>query len=172
MAATTVRAVLIAGVPTYLRRPRDWAFSLWLRAWPWSPAAPERRGATPFHSQHIAHRGSCGKTRVVPQNCQPRPEPAEMGVAKCACCCRRLGRVGMSNRWWDSRCSCGHSARGCGCARRRTRGSLNCWPVPACRWCRTARGWARWRDRQRRRTRPGAALLLRVLREGLTKGGQ
>src|SRR5208282_5607978 len=29
-----------------------------------------------------------------------------MGVAKCACCCRRMGRAGTSNRW----------------------------PVPACRW--------------------------------------
>ena len=39
-----------------------------------------------------------------------------MGVAKCACCCRRVGRAGTSNRWWDSRCGCGHSARRCGCA--------------------------------------------------------
>jgi hypothetical protein len=45
-----------------------------------------------FHSQHIAHRGTCGKTRVVPQNRWPRPEPAEMGVAKCVCCCPRMGR--------------------------------------------------------------------------------
>src|SRR5436190_1138585 len=36
-----------------------------------------------FHFQRIAHRGACGKTRIVPQNRQPRPEPAEMGVAKC-----------------------------------------------------------------------------------------
>jgi hypothetical protein len=33
---------------------------------------------TPCHSEHIAHRGPCGKTRVVPQNCRPRPAPAEM----------------------------------------------------------------------------------------------
>ena len=31
-----------------------------------------------------------------------------------------MGRAGTSNRWWDSRCSWGHSARRCGCARRRT----------------------------------------------------
>ena len=24
-----------------------------------------------------------------------------------------MGRAGTSNRWWDSRCSCGHSARRC-----------------------------------------------------------
>ena len=35
------------------------------------------------------------------------------------CCCRRMGRAGTSNRWGDSRCSWGHSARRCGCARRR-----------------------------------------------------
>src|SRR5918993_4624946 len=39
-----------------------------------------------------------------------------MGVAKCVCCCRRMGRAGTPNRWWDSRCGCGHSARRCGCA--------------------------------------------------------
>ncbi len=39
-----------------------------------------------------------------------------MGVATCVCCCRRMGRAGVSNRWWDSRCGCGHSARRCGCA--------------------------------------------------------
>jgi vancomycin aglycone glucosyltransferase len=27
-----------------------------------------------------------------------------------------MGRAGTSNRWWDSRCSCGHSARRRGCA--------------------------------------------------------
>src|SRR5262249_16368509 len=28
---------------------------------------------TPLHSQSIAHRGACGKTRVVPQNCGVTP---------------------------------------------------------------------------------------------------
>jgi hypothetical protein len=40
-----------------------------------------KENATPLHSQRIAHRGACGKTRFVPQNRRPRPEPAEMGVA-------------------------------------------------------------------------------------------
>ncbi len=93
----------------------------WLEAWPWSPATPERSVPTPFHSQHIAHWGTCGKTRVVPQNHRPKPEPAEMGVAKCVCCCRRMGHAGTSNRWWDLRSGCGHSARRCGCVRRRRR---------------------------------------------------
>ena len=39
-----------------------------------------------FYSQYIAPRGACGKTRVVPHNCQPKPEPAEMGGTKCICC--------------------------------------------------------------------------------------
>src|SRR6059058_447947 len=47
----------------------------------------EKGVPTPFHSQHIAHRGACGKTRVLPQNRRPRPECTEMGVAKCVCCC-------------------------------------------------------------------------------------
>ncbi len=80
-----------------------------------------KESPTPFHSQHIAHRGACGKTQVVPQNRRPRPEPAEMGVATCVCFCRRPGRAGTSNRWSDSRCGCGHSVRRCGCARRRRR---------------------------------------------------
>jgi transposase len=41
--------------------------------------AKARRLPTPCHFQHIAHWGPCGKTRVVPQNLQPKPEPAEMG---------------------------------------------------------------------------------------------
>lgn len=39
--------------------------------------AKARRLPTPCHSQHIARRGACGKTRVVPQNRQSKPEPAE-----------------------------------------------------------------------------------------------
>ena len=83
-------------------------------------AVKERRIHTPFHFQYIAHQGACRKTRVVPHNRWSRPEPTEMGVANCVCCCRRVTRAGASNRWWDSRCGCGHSARRCGCARRRT----------------------------------------------------
>src|SRR5687767_7265590 len=82
-----------------------------------------------------------------------------MGVAKGVWCCRRMGRAGASNRWWDSRCGCGHSARRCRCARRRTRTSRSCWPVSARRWCRSASRCARWctgRRRRRRRTCPGA----------------
>src|SRR5271166_56240 len=55
----------------------------------------KRKGSTyPFHSQHIAHRGACGKTRVVPQNRWPKPESTQMGVAKCACCRRWMGPMG------------------------------------------------------------------------------
>ena len=41
---------------------------------------------TPLHFQHIAHRGACGKTRVVPHNHWPGPKRTETGVAKCVCC--------------------------------------------------------------------------------------
>ena len=81
---------------------------------------PDRRVPPPFHFQCIPHRGTCGKPLVVPHNRRPKLEPTEMGVVKCGCCCRRMGRAGTSNRWWDSRCGCGHSARRCGCARRRS----------------------------------------------------
>src|SRR5580693_3094923 len=47
-------------------------------------ACPSRAGdrgkeSTLPHFQSIAHPGACGKTRVVPQNSWPRPEPTEMG---------------------------------------------------------------------------------------------
>ena len=42
--------------------------------------------------------GACGKTRVVPQNRRPRPEPADMGVATCVCCCRRTVLLGTVSR--------------------------------------------------------------------------
>ena len=64
----------------------------------------------------------------MPQNHWPEPELEQLGAVKCVCCCRRRGLAGMSNRWWDSRCGCGSSARRCGCARRRTRSSRSCWP--------------------------------------------
>lgn len=53
------------------------------------PSAVEGRGraatdkgkgkevATPCHSQHIAHRGACGKAPGVPQNLQPEPESGD-----------------------------------------------------------------------------------------------
>ncbi len=44
-----------------------------------------RRLPTPCHSQRIAHRGPCGKTRVVPQNLQPKPEPAEIRDSRSTC---------------------------------------------------------------------------------------
>jgi hypothetical protein len=65
------------------------------------PSTPDDKGKgvpTPFHYQLIAHREGCGKTRVVPQNPRPRPEPAEMGVAKCVCCCRRRVARGRDER--------------------------------------------------------------------------
>jgi hypothetical protein len=86
-----------------------------------------RRAPTPCHPHHRPHRGSCGKTWVVPQN-----SPAEartcgnQGFATCVCCCRRRGTRGVSNRRWDSRCGCGHSARRCGGARRWT--ARSGWP--------------------------------------------
>jgi hypothetical protein len=42
------------------------------------PASLEKGEHTPRHFQHIAHRGACGKTRVLPHNRRPRPEPTEI----------------------------------------------------------------------------------------------
>jgi hypothetical protein len=39
---------------------------------------------TPLHFQSIAHWGACGKTRVMPQNGWPGPEPTETG-SRSAC---------------------------------------------------------------------------------------
>ncbi len=44
--------------------------------------AKARRSPTPCHSQRIAHRGACGKTRVVPQNLRPKPERG-VGFGEC-----------------------------------------------------------------------------------------
>ena len=43
---------------------------------------PEREVPTPFHFHFTAHKGDCGKPRVVPHNRQPKPEPTEMEVMK------------------------------------------------------------------------------------------
>src|SRR3712207_561665 len=34
----------------------------------------KKEAFTPFHFQRIAHRGACGKTRVVPHNRRPRQD--------------------------------------------------------------------------------------------------
>ena len=94
--------------------------------------AKARSLPTPCPSQPIAHRGPCGKTRVVLQNLRPKPEPAEIRDSRSTCA---LVDVWVSRsaesreiwyRRWDSRCGCGHSARRCGCARRRT--ARSSWP--------------------------------------------
>jgi hypothetical protein len=47
--------------------------------------AKARRLRAPCHSQCIAHRGACGKTQVVLQNLQPKPEPAEIRGSRSTC---------------------------------------------------------------------------------------
>ena len=54
----------------------------------------ERGVTTSLHFHYIAHLGACRKTRVVPHNRWPRPEPAEMGVAKCRRHTRHAGAPG------------------------------------------------------------------------------
>jgi hypothetical protein len=53
-----------------------------------------KESTIPCQSQHIAHRGPCGKTRVVPQNLRPKPEPADQGFAKYVCPGRHMGLAG------------------------------------------------------------------------------
>jgi hypothetical protein len=62
------------------------------------PADDKGKETIPFPLQRIAHRGTCGKTRVAPQNRRLRPGHSETGVATCVCCCRRMGQAGASNR--------------------------------------------------------------------------
>jgi hypothetical protein len=89
-------------------------------------AKARRRLPVPCHSQHIAHRGPCGKTRVVPQNLRPKPERAEIRDREVRVLLSTYGSRRTSNRRWDSRCGCGHSVRRCGCACRRT--ARSSWP--------------------------------------------
>ncbi|MDT7683343.1 MAG: rifampicin monooxygenase, partial [Pseudonocardiales bacterium] len=51
----------------------------------------------PSHSHLIEHRGACGKPRVVPQNCAPKPRPAEMGVGSHNCDDSELERDGLGD---------------------------------------------------------------------------
>jgi len=64
-----------ADVPPYAARRR---FARRLSVHSGRQKAKARRLPTPCHSQRIAHQGACGKTRVVPQNRRPKPEPAEI----------------------------------------------------------------------------------------------
>jgi len=68
--------------------------------------AKARRLRAPCHSQCIAHRGACGKTRVVLHNLRPKPEPAETGIHEVRVLLSTCGSRGTSNRRWDSRCGC------------------------------------------------------------------
>ena len=77
---------------------------------------------------HPPRRAHLAQGRQLPAQ-RPRPRTS-------ACVVVDVWVAGTSNRWWDSRCTCGHSARRCRCARRRT--SRSYWPVSACRWCRSA----------------------------------
>src|SRR5918995_4219848 len=43
-----------------------------------STAADEEKGLpAPLHFHFIPNRGACGKPRVVPHNCRPKPEATE-----------------------------------------------------------------------------------------------
>src|SRR5205807_3300752 len=61
-----------------------------------------RSSPPPIYTKH----GAFMKPRIVLYNRRPRPEPTEMGVAKCVCCCRLI------------RQECGYD-RACGGDRRR-----------------------------------------------------
>jgi hypothetical protein len=54
----------------------------------------KRRVPAPLHFQHIAHRGACRKTPVVPHNRRPGSEFMEWVIRRCVCCCRRMTRAG------------------------------------------------------------------------------
>ena len=63
-----------------------------------SRTAYGKEGTDSFHAKRVAHGGACGKTPGVPQNHRPRPEPTDIGVTKCGCCCRRPDRAGTRRK--------------------------------------------------------------------------
>jgi hypothetical protein len=69
-------------VPPYAARCR---FARRLSVHSGRQKAKARRLRAPCHSQCIAHRGACGKTRVVLQNLRPKPEPAEIRDSRSTC---------------------------------------------------------------------------------------
>ena len=88
----------------------------------------------------------------------PTWSAGKWGVAKCVFCCRRMGRAGTSNRWWDSRCGCGHSAsqvRVCAPPDEEFAGLLAGAGVPLVPVGQSGARWCAAQSR-RRRTRPGA----------------
>src|SRR6266516_3416221 len=59
----------------------------------------QRQGdPAPCHFQFIAHRGTCGKARVVPHNRRPGSEFMEWVIRRCVCCCRCMTRAGGKER--------------------------------------------------------------------------
>src|SRR5829696_7597365 len=49
----------------------------------------------PSHSQLITHGGACGKTRVMPQNCWPKPESG--GIVEPGKCKGRMSTRGYED---------------------------------------------------------------------------
>ncbi|MGH3856060.1 MAG: hypothetical protein ACRDR6_21740, partial [Pseudonocardiaceae bacterium] len=64
MAATTVRAVLLAGASDVLAAASQLDFLTMAESLAVVARDARKESAHSFHSQHIAHRGACGKTRV------------------------------------------------------------------------------------------------------------
>jgi hypothetical protein len=56
------------------------------RAFPSTAETRKESIPLPCHSQYIAYRRACCKTRIVPHNRQRKPEPTEMGETICVGC--------------------------------------------------------------------------------------
>ena len=111
---TSPRCVQLAAASPYAARHR---FGMSLSVHSGRQEARARRLPTPCHSQRIAHRGPCGKTRVVLQSLQPKPEPADIRDSRSRCAfCRRVGLAGRRTARGTRGCGCGQSVRRCGCA--------------------------------------------------------
>jgi hypothetical protein len=73
--------------------------------------AKARRLRAPCHSQCIAHRGACGKTRVVLQNLPAEARTCgNQGFTKYVCSCRRMGLAGRRTAG-GTRGAVAHTAR-------------------------------------------------------------
>ena len=110
-------------VPPYAARCR---FARRLSVHSGRQKAKARRLRAPCHSQCIAHRGACGKTRVVLHNLRPKPEPAEIRELRSTCALVDVWVSAGRRTAGGTRGAVAHSVRRCGCARRRT--ARSSWP--------------------------------------------
>jgi len=116
--AEKVRQLYPGGLPTAdLRSPDEPLLGITGPEATAAPLSSSGRGTEGTQSPPLSTYNAPGGLRQDPGRAAEWLAGARIygnGVVKCVCCCRRTGRAGTSDRWPDSRCGCGHSARGSG----------------------------------------------------------